>query len=171
VKTRLSIKIFLLSLATLVLFNGFGFYAFAYLETGIHRSCLRENEGEKQMLVLDGKAFSSVSWIGRTDFIYNDKVYDCESIVVSHGKIIISCTSDKEETAIKNTLAGSFETNSKNSSPAAKNLLKFFPVFPLAENLSITAASPTGAAIQNDFYQVPLSILHGEVSSPPPELA
>jgi hypothetical protein len=170
VKTRLSKKIFLLSLAALMLFNGIGFYALAYLQTGLHRACLFENSGEKQNLVLDARTFSSVSWIGKTDFIYNGTVYDCEQITSSHGKIFISCYADKEETVIKNSVADSFDSNPAKSSSSSKELLKFFPVFPLTGQQTITPDLSCKENQQPGLCKIPLSILHREISSPPPEL-
>ena len=169
-KTRLSIRIFLLSLAALVLFNGFGFYAFAYVKTGVHRVCFRENSGENQKLVLDKKDFSSISWIGHTDFIYKGRVYDCEFIHAFKGKIMISCFADHEETAIKNSLADSFDPNAAKSS-SAKDMLKFFPVFPMAEKIMISPVQPGDIYAHAETHNIPLSILHREISSPPPELA
>lgn len=170
-KIRLSIRIFLLSLAALVLFNGFGFYAFAYVKTGIHRVCFRENAEKMQKLILDSKDFSSISWIGRTDFIYKGRVYDCESIYAFKGKITVSCFADHEETAIKNSLADSFDPNAAKSSSSAKDILKFFPVFPLAEKIMISPVQSCDANSYAEIHNVPLSILHREISSPPPELA
>ncbi|CAN5816420.1 hypothetical protein BH11BAC7_BH11BAC7_02430 [soil metagenome] len=175
-KTALSIKIFLLSLATLVLFNGFGLYVYAYTRIGIHRLDQKENINtlDLQRLVLNGEEFSTIAWIGPADFIYKNHVYDCEQIASLNGKITLMCYADEEETTIKNTVADSFEKHdSKNTSSnkAHKDLLKIFPLILFSEKSAVVFNSRSTAI----FLSAPASSTFispaPEITSPPPEVA
>ena len=169
-KTPLRIRVLLLSLATLMLFNGFGMYVLAYAKTGLIR--LGKHEGALQEFVLSNTEFSAISWIGKHDFIYKDHVYDCEKIVSADGKITITCRADEEETGLKNTLAGSFDQHAQNPpQKAGKASLKIFPALPFEEKsllpTDIFGTKNSTAAFQANLFIMPVR----EIASPPPKLA
>jgi hypothetical protein len=172
VKTPLRIRIFLLSLAALVLFNGFGFYMLAFAKTEIHRIYQRET-ASLQKLDLNSAEFSAISWIGKHDFIYKNHVYDCEEMTSSNGKISISCRADQEETMIKNALAESFDQQSpQNSSQKTnKELFKIFPVLPFEEKIFVAAPVLVTENMLSGFRDNSFCTPVREIASPPPKQA
>jgi hypothetical protein len=172
VKTRLSIRILLFSLATLVLFNGMGIYVLSFAQTEIHRISREINKGELEKLVMNGDEFSSVAWIGKNDFIYKDQVYDCESMNSSNGKITISCYPDIKETTLKNVLGESFEKPfASPHQKTTKEAFKFFPVFPINENISIAYYNSSNTDFQYQNGNNAFSAPDRDIASPPPDKA
>ncbi|CAN5383986.1 hypothetical protein BH09BAC5_BH09BAC5_09900 [soil metagenome] len=173
-KSLLSIQIFLISLATLVLFNGMGFYMVAFAKTGIHRELVNiTGNSTSHLLKLNKDEFEKISWIGKNDFIFHDAVYDCKSIQSLNGKILMRCIIDNEETNIKNTVAESFGENPANSSQqkSVKEVFKFFPVFPIRKTNILLQSS---IANKIEFGVMAISSFHSpdfEIASPPPEIA
>ncbi len=155
-------------------FNGSGFYLIAFAKTGIHRLAFQDEIQKEsiQTLSLNGNQFAGISWIGKTDFIYNDQVYDCVSISDSNGKIQIRCVADKEESKVKNLVAESFEKNNSNPTQqkSVKETFKFFPVFPAIKKDQIRNTNSQIQFLMCEFILSSISTPYFEITSPPPEL-
>ena len=165
------VKQFLIfGLAFLVLFNALGVFAINYIETGFHRAEYSENVSNSNLLSLTVNEFKSIAWIGEHDFVYDGKVYDCESVTASKGKINLMCNADNEETNLKNSMSSNFDNGSKNI-PASKSMKEFFKVFPVFKNDPVSKVSSVVSASFNysSFNNpVPKSVVLA-LNSPPPE--
>jgi len=155
--------------------NSIGVFVFTYVQTGFHRAIEYADESEKnsQLLSLSAKEFTSITWIGTRDFIFNDKVYDCDGISAANGKINLQCHSDAEETNLKNSLADNFDNGTKNA-PCSKPIKDFFKVFPVFQNLT---AESNFTLQENSVFnyahfsnQLPLSA-DLSLNSPPPKFS
>lgn len=149
-----------------------GIYVVAFAKTGIHRVRREIDRSELTKLVLSSDEFSTISWIGKADFIYNDHVYDCETIGASKGKIIISCYEDREETGLKNVLAEHIEKDSDSSAAKTlKHTFKIFPVFPCSEKPVIENFNCSDAALGCITPDSAFSSPDRDIASPPPDKA
>jgi hypothetical protein len=165
----------LLGLTLLVVLNGTGFFALAWLQTGYHRIFEADKQAalSKIQLKMDKNEFSTIAWIGSNDFAWKGKVYDCSSITVHHSLISITCTCDQEETSLRNSLSDNFDQQ-KDSSTApkpAKIKLLVFPVFPVISNSSIPPLSSGDTIAFQDYRQSVPAAPSLSLLIPPPEQA
>lgn len=157
-------------LAFLVLFNVLGVFVVNYIETGFHRAGYSAESSNSNLLSLTVNEFKSIAWIGEHDFVYDGKVYDCESVSSSKGKINLVCNADNEETILKNAMSSNFDNGSKNI-PVSKSMKEFFKVFPVFENSTATKISAEQSFSFNysSFNNlVPKQVVLA-LNSPPPE--
>ncbi len=168
-------RFLILGLSFLVMLNSVGIFLLTYIETGFHRAIEYSELSNKnsELLSLSAKEFSSISWIGEHDFIFNGEVYDCAGISSSKGKINLQCHSDAEETNLKNFIGKNFDDGNKNV-PLSKSMKGLFKIFPVFQNLVATTnfISTENFSFHYSQYgkQHPQS---AEISlnSPPPEIA
>ncbi len=108
---------------------------FSYIQTGIHRIAVYSENSKQNTSLLSLKAneFKSIVWIGKRDFIFKGKVYDCNYISASNGKINLACNTDIVETNLKNSLASNFDNGAKNT-PASKSMKNIFKILPFFKN-------------------------------------
>jgi hypothetical protein len=158
----------LFSLALLIFLNSAGIFMYVYLDTGIHRVMEKEKKNTETLL-LSVQEFRALTWIGKRDFIYNDKVYDCDRLEIADGKIRIGCHADKKETKFKNFLADEFRQSKDPLKARKKELIKSILVFPFTSGQLIPF-------VQNES-PLTFSTLSGillpaqtRLDSPPPEL-
>jgi hypothetical protein len=99
-------------------------------------------------------------------------VYDCESMNSSNGKITISCYPDIKETTLKNVLGESFEKPfASPHQKTTKEAFKFFPVFPINENISIAYYNSSNTDFQYQNGNNAFSAPDRDIASPPPDKA
>ena len=160
-------RLIIFGLALLVLLNGAGFFLLNYLQAGYHRIFEAEN-GELVSLTMTQPEYESLAWIGKKDFVYNGHVYDCAAVSRKDGKVIVSCYSDKEESSLRDSLAGTFNSREKNDA-ALKSSLFAFPVFPIFGSTVIVSSPSSDTIVYNTSSAASPAEPLLSVAAPPPD--
>lgn len=159
---KISSRFLVLLLAALVLFNATGVFVLTYIGTGIHRMSTDAAKSEKkESLLLTVSEFQSLVWVGKKDFIWKGKVYDCISSESVNKMIRLVCAVDKKESKLRENLGSHFSPNDKNS-PVRKSqrfLFKSLPAVPFSSAQAEIASFYSGISL---FY----SSVKGHFNSP-----
>ncbi|MBI3512160.1 MAG: hypothetical protein HY064_15990 [Bacteroidetes bacterium] len=160
-----------LFLAFIFFMNVLGVFIFAFAEAGLHRIAERMNDTqEKTQLILSAQEFKNISWIGEKDFIYNDQVYDLRNISVKDDRVFINCTSDKEETGIRQSVADNFGNESKKNIPSPfKDIFKVVSGAGHSNELYSPVIFYSSSILHSHFSVSPVGA-ESPISVPPPEL-
>lgn len=164
----------ILGLTFLVMLNGTGFFALAWLQTGYHRLFSETEEQEESVsLNMTAQEFSSIAWIGNKDFIWQGKVYDFSSVSRTNGKITVHCFFDHTESNLRDSVSENIEKESDQATAPkpVKAKIPIFPVFPIFSTTTVIPLFSVDTVAYNDLQNPAFEAPVFSLEIPPPELS
>jgi hypothetical protein len=138
------------------------------IKADVKKELVRTRKTELTRLVFSSADFASLEWESRSEFRFQNTMYDVVEVAKKDGGIICWCLADKKETALVDQYLKTQNSSSENSPSQSLFKLLKAPFLPVAF-LKAEVFLPTDTSFFSTcFFSFPAALR--QVPTPPPRL-